>query len=198
MASPENNPHDCDHKLIHRNTDAIIDLSNLLLLLIKPYSCKPNPTLSPQQISHVTLLPHHSSQKTPPASMAFPLLHTLLPLCLILLALTRASGGDVAVADATNQLPLHLGTSEMAMEMSIYDDFDEFEGEGDENVSISGRRSLFWRSMRYYISYGALSANRVPCPPRSGRSYYTHNCWRAKGPVRPYTRGCSTITRCRR
>uniref|UniRef100_A0A803KSB4 Uncharacterized protein n=1 Tax=Chenopodium quinoa TaxID=63459 RepID=A0A803KSB4_CHEQI len=50
----------------------------------------------------------------------------------------------------------------------------------------------------YYISYGALSANRVPCPPRSGRSYYTHNCFAAHGPANPYTRGCSCITRCRR
>ncbi|KAL2242090.1 protein RALF-like 34 [Sesamum indicum] len=62
------------------------------------------------------------------------------------------------------------------------------------------RRSLYWKSpaRKYYISYGALSANRVPCPPRSGRSYYTHNCFRARGPVHPYTRGCSAITRCRR
>lgn len=69
--------------------------------------------------------------------------------------------------------------------------FDEEEGEG-------GRRSLFWQRMKYYISYGALSANRIPCPPRSGRSYYTPNCHKARGPVHPYTRGCSIITRCRR
>lgn len=60
------------------------------------------------------------------------------------------------------------------------------------------RRSLYWHRMRYYISYGALSANRIPCPPRSGRSYYTHNCFQARGPVHPYSRGCSAITRCRR
>ncbi|XP_010558588.1 PREDICTED: protein RALF-like 34 [Tarenaya hassleriana] len=66
-----------------------------------------------------------------------------------------------------------------------------YDGEGD-------RRSLFWQRKRYYISYGALSANRIPCPPRSGRSYYTHNCYRARGPVHPYSRGCSMITRCRR
>ncbi|KAK8481837.1 hypothetical protein V6N13_024227 [Hibiscus sabdariffa] len=69
------------------------------------------------------------------------------------------------------------------------------EGEGGNGYS---RRSLFWKRMRYYISYGALSANRIPCPPRSGRSYYTHNCFQAHGPVHPYTRGCSRITRCRR
>ncbi|KAI3460220.1 hypothetical protein Pfo_016883 [Paulownia fortunei] len=73
--------------------------------------------------------------------------------------------------------------------------------EEEEEEDGLHRRSLYWKSptpRRYYISYGALSANRVPCPPRSGRSYYTHNCFRARGPVHPYTRGCSAITRCRR
>lgn len=73
---------------------------------------------------------------------------------------------------------------------------DDGDFEGD--VEKSNRRALFWYHVHYYISYGALSANRVPCPPRSGRSYYTHNCYRARGPVHPYTRGCSAITRCRR
>ncbi|KAG6543821.1 hypothetical protein Mapa_014661 [Marchantia paleacea] len=53
-------------------------------------------------------------------------------------------------------------------------------------------------SSGYYVGYGALTANRVPCPPQSGRSYYTPGCSTASGPVRPYTRGCSTITRCQR
>ncbi|KAJ8753080.1 hypothetical protein K2173_011848 [Erythroxylum novogranatense] len=56
------------------------------------------------------------------------------------------------------------------------DDLDGDEGKID-------RRSLFWRGFHYYISYGALSANRIPCPPRSGRSYYTHNCFKARTPV---------------
>ncbi|XP_009799028.1 protein RALF-like 34 [Nicotiana sylvestris] len=74
---------------------------------------------------------------------------------------------------------------ELPMSMSLY------EGEN--------RRSLFWhKTFKYYISYGALSANRIPCPPRSGRSYYTHHCFSAHGPAHPYTRGCSAITRCRR
>ncbi|XP_074290406.1 protein RALF-like 22 [Silene latifolia] len=72
-------------------------------------------------------------------------------------------------------------------DMDTHFDFDEG---GD-------RRSLYWKRS-YYISYGALSANRVPCPPRSGRSYYTHDCYFARGPVHPYSRGCSSITRCRR
>ncbi|XP_057545228.1 protein RALF-like 34 [Amaranthus tricolor] len=69
----------------------------------------------------------------------------------------------------------------------------------DEENVISKRRSLYWNRVYYtYISYAALSANRVPCPPRSGRSYYTHNCFKARGPANPYHRGCSCITRCRR
>ncbi|EFJ10058.1 hypothetical protein SELMODRAFT_427463 [Selaginella moellendorffii] len=50
----------------------------------------------------------------------------------------------------------------------------------------------------HYISYGALSADRVPCAPMSGRSYYTPNCVAAKGPPDCYARRCSTITRCAR
>ncbi|KAJ4878674.1 Protein RALF-like 34 [Raphanus sativus] len=82
------------------------------------------------------------------------------------------------------------------------DAFDNIDGgesfEDAEEEDVADRRSLYWKRKRYYISYGALSANRVPCPPRSGRSYYTHNCFRARGQVHPYTRGCSSITRCRR
>ncbi|KAL3526785.1 hypothetical protein ACH5RR_011441 [Cinchona calisaya] len=70
-------------------------------------------------------------------------------------------------------------------------------GDDEDSDEINGRRSLFWHRVKYYISYGALAANRIPCPPRSGRSYYTHNCYFATGPVHPYTRGCSAITRCR-
>ncbi|CAH8329789.1 unnamed protein product [Eruca vesicaria subsp. sativa] len=77
-------------------------------------------------------------------------------------------------------------------------DFNGEESFEDAEEDVVDRRSLYWKRKRYYISYGALSANRVPCPPRSGRSYYTHNCFRARGPVHPYSRGCSSITRCRR
>ncbi|XP_028781967.1 protein RALF-like 34, partial [Neltuma alba] len=80
--------------------------------------------------------------------------------------------------------------------MSLYDELED--AEEDAMDGGFSRRSLYWHRMRYYISYGALSANRIPCPPRSGRSYYTHNCFKARGPVHPYSRGCSAITRCRR
>ncbi|KAL3698851.1 hypothetical protein R1sor_012927 [Riccia sorocarpa] len=50
----------------------------------------------------------------------------------------------------------------------------------------------------YFISYGALTADRVICPQQSGRSYYTANCASATGPARPYERTCSTISLCAR
>ncbi|CAM6123529.1 unnamed protein product [Calypogeia fissa] len=49
-----------------------------------------------------------------------------------------------------------------------------------------------------YIGYGVLTAGYVPCPPQTGRSYYTSNCQSTTAPVNPYTRGCSTITLCAR
>lgn len=67
----------------------------------------------------------------------------------------------------------------------------------EENENEVGHGRLL-RRIRYYISYGALAANRIPCPPRSGRSYYTRNCYRATEPVRPYHRSCTAITRCLR
>nr|ABK24054.1 unknown [Picea sitchensis] len=72
---------------------------------------------------------------------------------------------------------------------------DETEEEFMMDSEAHGR---LLRRVRYYISYGALAANRVPCRPRSGRSYYTRNCYAATGPVRPYHRSCTAITRCKR
>ncbi|CDO98876.1 unnamed protein product [Coffea canephora] len=69
------------------------------------------------------------------------------------------------------------------------DDDDQEELEMD---SETNRRILYWR--RRYISYGALTRDRVPCS-RRGYSYY--NC-RPGRPVNPYNRGCNAITRCRR
>lgn len=105
--------------------------------------------------------------------------------------------------------------SDLASTVSLYDDNEFSEDEDDidlveddaaaayDDGSVSGGRSLLWeriyrRRSRYYISYGVLMANKIPCPPRSGRSYYTHNCYKHKHPANPYTRGCSAITRCRR
>ncbi|CAK7337688.1 unnamed protein product [Dovyalis caffra] len=88
-------------------------------------------------------------------------------------------------------MPMYLeGSSELEDGLVDFDDVDVDDEE-------SSRRSLFWRR-HYYISYGALSANRIPCPARSGRSYYSHNCYKSRTAVNPYSRGCSRITRCRR
>ncbi|XP_061962615.1 protein RALF-like 34 [Populus nigra] len=80
--------------------------------------------------------------------------------------------------------------------LSVYDELSDDEDE--EYGGGSHRRSLHGGAKHYYLSYGALSANRVPCPARSGRSYYTHYCFRSRGQANPYTRGCSCITHCRR
>uniref|UniRef100_A0A5B7BCN3 Protein RALF-like 34 n=1 Tax=Davidia involucrata TaxID=16924 RepID=A0A5B7BCN3_DAVIN len=127
--------------------------------------------------------------------MAASHLPKLLTLFLFLIAFTCSVLAQVDEAS----IQLVADALEWPSTMTLYDDeFEDEDGDGDSEVAI-GRRSLFWRAMRYYyISYGALSANRIPCPPRSGRSYYTHNCYKARGPVHPYTRGCSRITRCRR
>eukprot|EP00249_Psilotum_nudum_P003727 c17217_g1_i1 orf=542-943(+) len=65
-----------------------------------------------------------------------------------------------------------------------------------ENFLGSTERGRLLWAHRSYISYGALTADRVPCPAMSGRSYYTSDCYKSNGPVRPYTRGCTAITRC--
>lgn len=113
------------------------------------------------------------------------------------------------ISHSNAQILLHTDnalTNDLASTVSLYDDSefsdDEFVSESDDD-GVSGGRSLLWeriyrRRSRYYISYGVLMANKIPCPPRSGRSYYTHNCYKHKHPANPYTRGCSAITRCRR
>ncbi|KAJ8764266.1 hypothetical protein K2173_006006 [Erythroxylum novogranatense] len=129
-----------------------------------------------------------------------------LTLCFFfsVLFLTLSSTSTEAHAD-DKSLKLITDAAEWPLSVAMYGGLDEDEDDEDDGlvglVSDEGkmdRRSLFWRRFHYYISYGALSANRIPCPPRSGRSYYTHNCFKARTPVNPYSRGCSRITRCRR
>ena len=134
--------------------------------------------------------------------MAYPSPSNLLFLCFLLVFVNVGPYVGAQLEDSS----LNLMSSSEAFEwptttMSSPYDSDELDEEEEDENSMEGglsRRSLFWNRMRYYISYGALSANRIPCPPRSGRSYYTHNCYKATGPVHPYTRGCSRITLCRR
>ncbi|GFY86065.1 ralf-like 34 [Actinidia rufa] len=130
--------------------------------------------------------------------MAISSLRTLLLLLTAILIHTATISPVHAQIDHAS-LQLMTEALEWPSTMSIQDEFSVIDDDGDLDLSNteSDRRSLYWRTRRYYISYGALSANRIPCPARSGRSYYTHNCYTASGPVHPYTRGCSTITRCR-
>ncbi|CAH8361626.1 unnamed protein product [Eruca vesicaria subsp. sativa] len=65
---------------------------------------------------------------------------------------------------------------------------EEEEMEFDSEIT---RRML---AQKKYVSYGAMRKNSVPCS-RRGASYY--NCQRG-AQANPYSRGCSTITRCRR
>ncbi|KAG1369835.1 protein RALF-like 34 [Cocos nucifera] len=135
--------------------------------------------------------------------MALPSLFSF-PVLVVVLVFSPIQNVVVVVAEMDHtSLQLMTDAMEWPTTTSLYSSssypfgYEGDEGELDE-AAKDNRRALFWRRVRYYISYGALSANRVPCPPRSGRSYYTHNCYRARGPVHPYHRGCSAITRCRR
>lgn len=128
----------------------------------------------------------------------------LISLCIVIMMLVSHSDANVLDDDTASSTNINLITDEALdydWPLSTYeydeDDDNEFDA-GQMEETRGGRRSLFWRRLRrYYISYGVLFANRIPCPARSGRSYYTPNCFKATGPVHPYTRGCSAITRCR-
>ncbi|XP_004229189.1 rapid alkalinization factor [Solanum lycopersicum] len=115
----------------------------------------------------------------------------------IVALLSPAAAGSAAAVAATGShqlsyFPMTLSSSSSPIcDGSIGDCL----AEEDENEfgmeSESSRRMLAYR--RRYISYGALSSNRVPCS-RRGASYY--NC-RPGAQANPYQRGCSAITRCR-
>ncbi|KDP23480.1 hypothetical protein JCGZ_23313 [Jatropha curcas] len=65
--------------------------------------------------------------------------------------------------------------------------------DGGEEFELDSEISRRILATSNYISYGALQRNTVPCS-RRGASYY--NCQNG-AQANPYTRGCSTITRCR-
>ncbi|XP_031267141.1 protein RALF-like 34 [Pistacia vera] len=119
--------------------------------------------------------------------MAFSALKVLLLVISMILTVK-------AQVDQASFRPITSESLALPWTMAMYDELGEHE-EHEYDGEIA-RRSLYRK--HYYISYGALSADRIPCAPRSGRSYYTHNCHRARGPANPYTRGCSAITHCRR
>ncbi|KAF3634499.1 rapid alkalinization factor [Capsicum chacoense] len=120
----------------------------------------------------------------------------LLILSIFFVVMTVLVSSPAAEASGVHQLgyfPLTVSSSSSPIcDGSIGECLAE-EG-SDEEFSVdseSTRRMLAYR--RRYISYGALSRNRVPCS-RRGASYY--NC-RPGAQANPYRRGCSAITRCR-
>ncbi|KAL6504628.1 hypothetical protein OROHE_023386 [Orobanche hederae] len=130
------------------------------------------------------------------------LLVPIFSLSLIILLTLSNPNANAELVDHNAGLGLINETLEWQFEAQQHLEPETIEEEEDKDEDGLPRRSLYWKApgprRYYYISYGALSANRVPCPPRSGRSYYTHNCFKARGSVHPYTRSCSAITRCRR
>ncbi|OAY84374.1 protein RALF-like 22 [Ananas comosus] len=68
------------------------------------------------------------------------------------------------------------------------------DAEEGANVSRRGLAGAYPAGRTRFISYGALTKNRVPCSQR-GHSYY--NC-RPRRRANPYHRGCSVITHCAR
>ncbi|KAE9466831.1 hypothetical protein C3L33_01248, partial [Rhododendron williamsianum] len=141
-------------------------------ILISPTSTAPDQIPS---ASYFLSPPSSSGSNGAGKSSNPPTLLSLLLIPLLRAPPARANADESSIQLVTDALEYWPPASTM----SLYD-ADQFDAGGDEvdpdGVAI-GRRSLFWRSiMRYYISYGALSANRIPCPARSGRSYYTHNC----------------------
>jgi hypothetical protein len=102
-----------------------------------------------------------------------------------------ASSGVVSAVDWSSS---SVASAEFLLSGGGKDQFGEMKEE-EESSSLM-RRML--ASSPFFISYGSLSADRIPCPAGSGRSYYTNNCYASAGPVRPYSRGCSAITHCAR
>ncbi|KAF8038836.1 hypothetical protein BT93_B1398 [Corymbia citriodora subsp. variegata] len=109
-----------------------------------------------------------------------------LVICAVLIAAVAA------VADAQLSEAGHLGFVPAVGSRRCEGSLAECLSEEEEFAmdSESSRRIL---ASSRYISYGALQRNSVPCS-RRGASYY--NC-RPGASSNPYSRGCSTITRCR-
>eukprot|EP00250_Pteridium_aquilinum_P012295 c20634_g1_i1 orf=174-545(+) len=98
---------------------------------------------------------------------------------------------------------VRVSSSASAEERFMYNKFQGFPGDkGQAELGIGQEEEQMMRVQRLlvgvapHISYGVLQADRVRCPPQSGRSYYDPDCRTATGPVNSYKRGCLTIARC--
>uniref|UniRef100_A0A7N1A235 Rapid alkalinization factor-like n=1 Tax=Kalanchoe fedtschenkoi TaxID=63787 RepID=A0A7N1A235_KALFE len=101
------------------------------------------------------------------------------------LLVSSSSAGDLpAAAQLFSWMPSR-STCQGTIAECLADEDGEFDLDSESNRRILATSN--------YISYGALSRNRVPCS-RRGASYY--NC-QAGAQANPYSRGCSAITRCR-
>ncbi|KAK4381390.1 protein RALF-like 34 [Sesamum angolense] len=97
-----------------------------------------------------------------------------LPIILIFsLLIVFASGNPTANPEIDSHSGLQLMNETLEWEFPtqfhleselVEEQEQQVEEEDEEGLP---RRSLYWKSpaRKYYISYGALSANRVPCPP---------------------------------
>ncbi|KAK6803527.1 hypothetical protein RDI58_001311 [Solanum bulbocastanum] len=127
-------------------------------------------------------------------SLSIMFISSIFFIVIVALSSPAVAGSAAAVAaSGSHQLgyfPMTLSSSPIC-DGSIGDCLAEEDEDEFGMESESSRRMLAYR--RRYISYGALSSNRVPCS-RRGASYY--NC-RPGAQANPYQRGCSAITRCR-
>ncbi|KAL3623256.1 hypothetical protein CASFOL_032072 [Castilleja foliolosa] len=119
-------------------------------------------------------------------SGSWKMLLALFLITALLLSQVSAGGGDHYQASAADWMLPAVRSGCRGTVAECLDDEQEFDLDSESN-----RRIL---ATRRYISYGALQRNNVPCS-RRGTSYY--NC-RAGARANPYSRGCTTITRCRR
>ncbi|URE15759.1 Rapid ALkalinization Factor (RALF) [Musa troglodytarum] len=117
-----------------------------------------------------------------------------LRLLLLLLAVASvATPSAVATADPDVQDAAGLWASAPTCDGLAGECVDE---DDEPDMEPEDARRFLYRAhgRQRFISYGALSRDRVPCN-RRGHSYY--NC-RRSGRANPYRRGCSVITRCAR
>uniref|UniRef100_A0A0V0H8A6 Putative rapid alkalinization factor-like n=1 Tax=Solanum chacoense TaxID=4108 RepID=A0A0V0H8A6_SOLCH len=128
-------------------------------------------------------------------SLSTMFISSIFFIVIVALSSPAVAGSAAVVAfSGSHQLgyfPMTLSSSSPICDGSIGDCLAEEDEDEFGMESESSRRMLAYR--RRYISYGALSSNRVPCS-RRGASYY--NC-RPGAQANPYQRGCSAITRCR-
>lgn len=111
----------------------------------------------------------------------------VLAMLAILLVVTQVEAG-YGSSDMANTAEFASGLQDVDSLRSLY-----HEDAADEFLDEPTRRML---GTQTYISYGALTANRAPCPSgTAGSSYYS--C-ATTGTVSPYVRPCTQITKCAR